>query len=396
MPTLPRPAPAAAGAPPEAIAIDVPQSALASSLGDRVGQQWAATRGQMLESDRALRAAHGGRAPDFGDPAAIVAVMDHAMQSRLAVLADLAGAHVGVTVSDGDLRVVATAKAASPGGVASKAIAGVASGDVAPLLAVTGDAVAALLVRSSSDESQGQAAGDFESAFTAALGPRLAEDGAKRIHEAIDDWSRAKGDAWTAALVSSAASSGDGASAPRAARSALGSGGVLVDAQAKDPKLAARAIREALESAAKVPALREPLASWLGVRDVKLGAADVPGGGHAALASLVRDAPPALAIAWIAGASDVKLALAETPAPLLAPPAAGHALGDDATIRASLAALGPVAGAVVLQPARAGCEGAQGGVVLAWGHRDEGGTPAVWASLVSSDAAVRCVAKAAF
>jgi hypothetical protein len=34
--------------------------------------------------------------------------------------------------------------------------------------------------------------------------------------------------------------------------------------------------------------------------------------------------------------------------------------------------------------------------VLAWGHRDEGGTPAVWASLVSSDAAVRCVAKAAF
>jgi hypothetical protein len=365
--------------PPEDVAVDVPRAALAGALHDAVAAEWSRTQAQMRESDRAQREAHGGRPPDFADPTAIVAVMDAAMQGRLAVLADLAGAHLGVTIGDAEVHVTATAPAASQSGAAASALGRIASGDLAPLAGVTDDATAAILVRSSLGDADGGAV-DYGAAFAAALGPRLDAAGAKRVHDAASDWSRSSPSSWTAAVVGGA---GPGA-------------GVVADAQVADPKAAAHAVREAVDALTNVPALREPLATWLGVKDVKVGAVALPGGGTATLATFVRSAPPRAALAWLPGANDLRLALAEAPAPLLAPAAPGHALGDDAATRAGLSALGEASGALVLRPGRAGCEGAKGAVFLAWGKREAGGVPAAWASFSSSDSALRCVAKAAF
>ena len=370
----------------EAIAIDVPGSALAGALRGQIARQWDETKTQMLASDRALRAQHGGRAPDFGDPGAIVAMVDGSMQTRLEVLADLKSAHVGIDAGQDDLRAVFTAVPASATGPASQAIAGIHSGDVGPLRAVTRDAGLALLVRDAAD-TRAKDSADLAAALDAALGARLAAADAKRVHGAIDDWTAARGDAWTLALAWGSSS------------------GLVVSAQAGDPARAARAVHEGVDAFAHVPALREPLATWLGQRDVVFGTGDVPGDGRAQTATLAPLPSPGAAaklaspysLAWRAGTNDVQIALADAPLPLLSPPLPGRTLGDDPAVRALIDALGEVAGAVVVQPSRApACEHDPGGLALAWGRRDVSGTASMWGEAVASDAALRCLAKSAF
>ena len=369
----------------EAIAIDVPGSAIAGPLRAKVAREWDETKKQMLANDRDLRAQHGGRAPDFGDPGAILAMVDGSMQTRLAVLSDLKSVHLGIDAGEDDLRAVVTATPATPSGAASHAIAGIHSGDVAPLRAVTRDAGFALLVRDGAD-TRAKDAADLEAAIDAALGPRLAPTDAKRVHSAIDDWTAARGDAWTLALAWGGVDHG-----------------LVVDAQAGDPARASRAVHEAVDAIAHVPAFREPLAMWLGARDVVLGTGDVPGDGRAstaALAPMPSHAPaptPAYSLAWRSGTDDVKVALAESPLALLSPSLPGRTLGDDPAIRALIDALGEVAGALVLQPSRApACDREPGGVALAWGRRDVNGAASMWGEAIASDAALRCLAKASF
>jgi hypothetical protein len=380
-----RPPPAT---PREAIAIDVPGFALAGPLRTEVAREWDDTKKQMLANDRDLRAQHGGRAPDFGDPGAIVAMVDGSMQARLAVLADVKSVHVGIDPGDDDLRAVVTATPGSVAGAASRAIAGIHPGDVAPLRAVTRDAGFALLVRDSAD-TRAKDAADLEAAIDGALGARLAPGDSKRIHGAIDDWTAARGDAWTLALAWGATDRG-----------------LVVDAQAGDPARASRAVHEVVDTVAHVPALREPLATWLGARDVVFGSADVPGGGRAQTAALAPMPPsssaphasaPAYTLAWRPGTNDVALALAEAPVPLLSPSLPGRTLGDDPAIGALIDALGEVSGALLLQPSRSpACEHEPGAVALAWGRRDVNGAASMWGEAIASDAALRCLAKAAF
>jgi len=367
----------------EAIAVDVPGSALAGPLRARIASEWSDTKKTMLDSDRQMRAQHGGRPPDFGDPGAIVARLDGSIQQRLAILSDLAGAHIGIDAGDDDLRMTFTARPASPDGVASQAIAGAHSGDVSRLRAVTRDAGFAFLTRDGAD-TRAKDASDLEAAVDAALGPRLSAADSKRLHGAIDDWTAARGDAWTAALAWNGAERG-----------------LIVDAQAGDPARGARAVREAMDAVAQSAALREPLTTWLGATDVTFGVADVPGGGRASTATVARGAPNATApkyvVAWKPGASDVQIAVSEAPLGLLSPSLPGRTLGDDPAMRALLDTLGDVAGALVLQPSRSpACAGAPGGVALGWGRRDSNGAAAMWGEAVASDVALRCFAKSAF
>ncbi len=363
----------------EAIGVDVSGAALAGPVRTQIAREWGETKAQMLASDHDQRAAHGGRAPDFGDPSAIVARIDASIQQRLAVLSDLNGAHVGIDAGDDDLRVVFTASPASPSGPASQALGAIHSGDVAPLRAVSRDAGLALLVRDSAD-THAKDASDLEAALDAALGPRLPPADAKRVHAAIDDWTAARGEAWTLAWNAT-------------------DRGLLIDAQASDPSRGARAVHEAVEAIAHTPALREPLRTWLGVGDVTFGAGDVPGAGRASTATFATTPASAhpYAVAWRIGPADVAVAVAQTPLPLLSPSPPGRTLGDDPAIRTLLDALGAVAGAVVLQPGRSpACDAASGGVALAWGSRDVNGSAAMWGEAIASDGALRCLAKSAF
>ena len=378
------------GAAKESIAIDVPQAALAGSLAGKIAATWSDAHRTLLENDRALREAHGGRAPDFGDPRAIVGALDSWVQTRLAALRDLRGAHVAIDVGDDDVRATVTAPPASPDGAASAALAALHSGDVAPLASAPRETVLALLARDDA-ASRAKDAADLAAAIDTTLGARLAPADAKRVHAAIDDWYGARGDWATLAVTLTPTDRG-----------------VVADVAAADPARASRAVREAVDLLAHVPAIHEPLGAWLHVRDVTLSSPDVPGGGRASMATFATekptsgvdrsargaDSPSSFALAWEPASSDLKLALATTPLPLLASPLPGTTLGDDPAIRAALAAVGgPVAGAIVAQPGRSpGCS-ATGGIVVAWGQRPEGGGQALWGTVVASDSSLRCVAK---
>jgi len=385
----------------EAVAIDVLQSALAGAIAGMAADEWGATQRAMLENDRALREAHGGRAPDYGDPRAIISSLDGWVQKRISALRDLRGAHLGIDVGDGDVHATLTASPASAGGAASLLASALRTGDVAPLQAVPRETVLALLAR---DDARSRAADatDFETALATTLGPRLTSDDAKRVHAAIGDWSEARGDWATLAFTLTPADRG-----------------VVADIAASDPGRLARSVREALELYAHVPAIHDPVGGWLHAHSVSFGAGSVPGGGHAAVATFKTDDPSPLLLAWTPSPADspatskpgdVKLALGVTPLPLLAPSLPGATLGDDPELRAAIASVGSVAGAVLVQPSRIpGCS-ATGGILLAWGtrpaaasvpaqasaHGGPDGQDALWATLVASDSSLRCAVKSLF
>jgi hypothetical protein len=388
----------------ESIAIDVPQSALGGSLATTLARGWADTERAMLANDRALRDAHGGRAPDFGDPRAIVTALDGWTQKKLAALRDLRGLHLGIDVREEDVSAVVTAVPSSHEGAAADAVAALHPGDIAPLGRVPRETVVGLLAR---DDAAARAkdAIDLEAALVTTLGDRLPPADARRVHTAIDDWYGARGDWATVAVTLTPID-----------RGAVG------DVAASDPGRASRAVREALDLLAHAPAIREPFGAWLHVRDVKLGGGTIPGGARASLASFTTDTPSPFALAWTpesppagtgtgataaapvqsAHAGELKLALGAAPLPWIAPALSGGTLGDDPAFGAILAAIGPVAGAIVAQPGRSpGCT-ATGGVVAAWGTRPTRSVgagqaeQALWATLVASDSSLRCAAKMFF
>ena len=369
----------------ESITFDVPPSALAGSLATAAARGWSDAERAMLEDDRALRAAHDGRAPDFGDPRAIVSALDGWTQRKIAALRDLRGAHVAIDVTDDDVSAVVTASPASQGGAASAMVAALRTGDSAPLARVPRGTELAILTRDDAAGRAGEAA-DLEGALVATLGPRLAAADARRVHAAFEDWTGARGDWATLALA------------------LLPAGlGVVADVPSSDPARTSRAVHEAVDVVAHVPAIHDPLATWLHASEVAFSAAEVPGGGHASMATLAKDgasrtSPASVAaLAWVPGEADVKIALGATPLPFLAPPLPGETLGDDPAMRALLGSVGDVAGAIVAQPGRSpGCV-ATGGVVFGWGARpDAAGVQALRATLAASDTSLRCLARSFF
>jgi hypothetical protein len=150
-----------------------------------------------------------------------------------------------------------------------------------------------------------------------------------------------------------------------------------------------------MDLVAHVPAFRDPLLGWLGARDLTLGAAEIPGGGHASTATFVTASP--ITLAWARGQADLKLALGPAPLPLLAPAGPGSTLTDDPAMHALLGSIDRVSTAILAQPGRTpGCT-ATGALVVAWGTRPDAlGQPALWGMASTSDSSLRCLAKSLF
>src|SRR6185503_20062746 len=64
------------------LTLDVSRGALAGPLTAGVRQRWADLRAELSAQDRDARAARG-RAPDFADPAAVLAIADGAVTALL-------------------------------------------------------------------------------------------------------------------------------------------------------------------------------------------------------------------------------------------------------------------------------------------------------------------------
>lgn len=226
LPTMP--------APNAAVRLDVTPKALSGKVRAALEKRWRALAVDLLAADAKMREEHGGRAPDFADPKALVGIVDTIVQKKLSALSSLTKLTIAMDAEAEDVHVRAEAE----GPVADGGLAPMTVGDVAPLLDVPEDTVLAILTRSQGAERASDAK-EVEDALTASLGARLPEADAKKLHSAVDDFAKGRGDVLT--VVGLVGDRGKG---------------LALRTEAKDD--AARAVGS-LADLARSPAFKEPL-----------------------------------------------------------------------------------------------------------------------------------------
>jgi hypothetical protein len=248
-----------------ALVFDVPRAAIGSLIKPKLDGLWATAKLFLLREDDRMRRDHGGRAPDFGDPKAIVGAVDAWITRRIAVVGDLEKMRIAVDVIEDGISLVSTMTPAAGGGPAAKWTDAMKLGDVAPLASLPATSAAALLVRDSEEDRADQAR-EIEKAVTSALGSRLADPDAKKLHDVVDDFTKARGEVLTSALAWDD---------PQ---------GMSLRGPVRDTDTASRAVRGAVELARVAP-----FKELFRVRDVTSSSEDLLGLGKASVAMIARE-----------------------------------------------------------------------------------------------------------
>jgi hypothetical protein len=336
-----------------AVVFDVPRAALASVMKPKLDDAWASAKSFLLGEDERMRRNHGGRAPDFGDPKAIVGIADGWVTRRIGIVGDLEKMRIAVDVIEDGVSIVSTMTPAAGGGPAAKWTDAMTLGDLAPLGALPATSAAALLVRDGEEHRADQARA-FEEAVASALGPRLAEADTKKLHDVVADVTKARGDVFASAVAWDD---------PQ---------GLSLRAVVRDPEAATRGVRGAVDLL-KIAPFKE----LLHVRDVTASSEELAGVGKASVATIVREAPKAVAAvarpgdagaprpiaparsddlgaAWLVDGGVLSLAAGPTPvATLRASTKPDRKLADEPAIARSFTALANQASAVlIVQPLR--------------------------------------------
>ncbi|HEX8794943.1 MAG TPA: hypothetical protein VF765_28550 [Polyangiaceae bacterium] len=370
MPTLPPPDS------PAAVVAQVPGAALAGPLASHARERWAESRRWLEEADREQRERHGGRAPDFGDPRAIIASLDALVQRRIAFVSQGRGARVEADAGENDLHVDVRLTP-GPAEAGADLVAAMRPGDERPMGALPADTLFAMLSRSDAP-MRAEDAADAKAAVVGALGDKASPDDRKAFERTIDDWTAARGDWMTAAIAW-------GADRGLMLRTPSSSAGPAV-------------MREWIDLTRR-PVLADPLRSLFQVRAPTVTTASVPDVTDATLAAFAPPKGPALGIAWGMHDGELLVAAGEHAPKLLGNAATPPArLGDDLRVSAALAALGSDASfTVVAEPLRldatraasarpAGAENeAAAALVFGWGRR--GGD--AWARVDVADELLR-------
>lgn len=332
------------------LVVDVPRAALEGVLVPRAKQAWEARRTALLLSDERARLAHGGRAPDFGDPRAIVAAVDRALGARIGTLADMDHARLVVDLLEEDARFVLTLTPREGAGPASAWVRGLAAVPWGPLLGALpkSAALAGVVARPVADPDGGAAEG-MAKAFSEMLGERLSPGDEQKVRSVLEGLAKTGG-------------------APVAFAVPWDPPGVLVRAEVVDREAASRALRGAVELAAA-----PPLDGLLRVKGTRTSEVEAEGVGKATLATFVRapepkaarphrprphagggPEPEAFGLAWVAEKRDLLVAVG--PDPLTGLRALSRpevSLGREPAVTRALTALGAPAEvdvALALQP----------------------------------------------
>ena len=303
--------------------VELAPSAMSGKVRPFLERQWQAYAVDLLAADAKMRDARG-RAPDFGDPKAVVAIVDAFVQRRMATLASLTKASVDVDTGVGDVHVRVTATGPErDGGVEAMTV-----GDVAPIFEVPQDAIFAVLSRSAPDERVADAR-DVEAAIVAALGARLPEPEAKKLHGAIDGFAKGRGDALTLfALGGADKDKGVGK-------------GLVLRTDARDGGLAPRAMGDVAELL-RAPVFKEPFH----LKQTLRSTGDAPGVGKCDVLDLSIEgrgklSDTKLGLAWNAEGGRLVAAVGDSPLDLLVrgtkPP---RKLADDKSLATYVSALG--------------------------------------------------------
>ena len=356
MPTKPAP-----GAAP--VVASVPGSALAGVVATQLGAKWEAMRSWLQARDEEQRAAHGGRAPDFGDPRAILDAADAVVKRRIAVVGTASAARIELATEDGDVRADFSLTPGPDGGDAGTAALPV--GTAHPLAEAPADAVLVILSRDDATRRADDAR-ELEVALDRALGSRAHADDTAAVHAAIDDWARARGD-W---VLASLEWGGEGAR------------GLWLRTPAASAEGASRAVRELVDLSHR-HALESLLSGALHVAPSVVAAADVASVSRASLATFAASGAdkhphpsPPLGVAWGLHDGDLLVAAGGGATAMLAAQAApAKRLGDDPRTAHLVESLGAdVAFALIarplrLDPARGAGDAGLAPAVLAWGRK---------------------------
>ncbi len=244
------------------------QASLQGPVTRHAKQLWASWKHDRESDDAAMRAKHGGSAPDFGDPAEALADIDAKVGRFFAILGDLAESRLAVVIDPkaadrgAALRASLTMKPLSASGPAGREIQTMPVAGADPLLSLPTSVAAALLTRDT-PELREQSSSEQVGAIAKVLGGRLDEDDKGKIESAFRSWSTGRGDWLTAGLVWSGPS-----------KAAVLRGAV------SDPAELGRGTIAMLKLLG-VRAIAEPLSTWIG--DLKLSALPAPSLGDGAV-----------------------------------------------------------------------------------------------------------------
>jgi hypothetical protein len=239
--------------PAEDMTASATQSALAGPIAGRLTRLWQSWKKDREADDAAMRAKHGGSAPDFGDPAEALADMDAKAARFFAVLGDLEEARLAITVNPSDpdaperYRAVATLKPRSAGPAAEE-LATMTVAGLDPLLSLPASVGVAFLTRDSREARERSAVAQVE-AMTKVLGGRLAPSDRTKIETAFRTFARGRGDWLTGGLVAGPT------------RAAVIRGSVSEGAEIDQSAFA-------MLDLLSVRAIAEPISNWVG--DVKV------------------------------------------------------------------------------------------------------------------------------
>jgi hypothetical protein len=142
-------------------------------------------------------------------------------------------------------------------------------GDAAALLGLPSTSLVAISLRDTEEDRAAQAA-EMEKAIASSLGDRLKEPDTKRVHDALDDWTKGRDE--TLAIAYSV-------DEPT---------GTFVTTRARDAEAANRAVKSIVDLT-KV----SPFKEMLRVKDVTTASEDFPGFGKVQVAKIAREAPAA-------------------------------------------------------------------------------------------------------
>jgi hypothetical protein len=232
-------------------------SALAGPMATRLSKLWQSWKKDREADDIAMRAKHGGSAPDFGDPAEALADLDARASRFFTVLGDFEEARLGVTVNPTEpdaaekYRAVASLKP-RPAGPAAEEFAAMIVADLEPLLALPASVGIAFLTRDSRDVRERSAAQQVD-AMAKVFGGRLAPNDKSKIETALLAFARGRGDWLTAGIIA-------GPSRAAIARGAVADG-MEIDQSAF-----------AMLDLLNVRAIADPIGNWIG--DLKLSGVD--------------------------------------------------------------------------------------------------------------------------
>ena len=178
-------------APKAAMALRFSHVALTGTLVPALRGLWASYRTRLAHQDLSDRTAHGGRAPDFADPAQVILGADALVESLLGLLDGAATLELDLEPFADRLDVTLQLDPEATSEVRTK-LATLAEVDARTLLTLPVETQFALGLSRSNEEREaaGKAAGED---LLRLLGARLAEHDAQQLRRVIADWELGRG-----------------------------------------------------------------------------------------------------------------------------------------------------------------------------------------------------------